>query len=610
MLRLVARFDRLEASFALPKAPAVLGADPSCELHLPLPGVSRRHAMVTPETGTVRIVDLDSKNGLGRGGQRLAEVVLAPGERVRIGRATLTLEETSTADVELGATLQRTHRPVARPGETGPATPDLDSDGTALREAMALVRDLQRGGRGEEILARLRDLLEATAIGVVRPEARVSGEIGFERLVGPPPAEEELASALANRNDRAQWQTGVLQNTLSWWPASATRACMATFPASSSQPSAWQLDLFEYVAEVLDRTHRPPGRPGSRPAAATLVFPEEFVAGESAAMKKLLAVLEPTASSTLDVLILGETGTGKELVARTVHASGPTAGGPFVAINCAAIPAELLEAELFGVEARVATGVDPRPGLFVKADGGSLFLDEIGDMADALQAKLLRALQEREVLPLGGSKPRKVRLRVISASNKEIVEFVRQGRFRADLYYRLRGLQFHLPPLRERPEDIPALATAFVGRAADAHGKEIRGITRKALQVLAAHQWPGNIRELKSELERAVLVAPDGAAIDSTHLGPVRWLVEQAQGASGDRPTASVALGESTAANSLSFRALGERIATVEHEAIREALARTGGNQTEAAKLLGITRNGLALKLSRLGLTKTSSVPT
>ncbi|MBZ0143765.1 MAG: FHA domain-containing protein, partial [Rhodocyclaceae bacterium] len=129
MLRLVARFDRLEASFALPKAPAVLGADPSCELHLPLPGVSRRHATVTPEAGTVRIVDLDSKNGLGRGGQRLAEIVLSPGERVRIGRATLTLEETSTADVELGAALQRAHRPVARPGETGPATPDLDSDG-------------------------------------------------------------------------------------------------------------------------------------------------------------------------------------------------------------------------------------------------------------------------------------------------------------------------------------------------------------------------------------------------------------------------------------------------------------------------------------------------
>ncbi|KAB2965053.1 MAG: sigma-54-dependent Fis family transcriptional regulator [Thermoanaerobaculia bacterium] len=336
-----------------------------------------------------------------------------------------------------------------------------------------------------------------------------------------------------------------------------------------------------------------------------LAFHPDFVLGDSPAMRKLLAAMTPTVCSHLDVLIVGETGTGKELIAEMVHASGPTAKGPFVAINCAAIPNELLEAELFGIEARVATGVDPRPGVFVKAHGGSLFLDEIGDMADALQAKLLRALEQREVLPLGGQKPRKVELRVISASNKPIGEFVQQGRFRPDLYYRLRGLQFHVPPLRERAEDVAPLALAFAERAARRYGKRIAGISRPTFDLLLEHLWPGNVRELKSEVERAVLLCPDGAALDGTHFGPVRWQVEQRRLGGGHAfqsgATAPAHDHAPERGETAPFRTLRERFDEVEREALREALNRTGGNQTEAAKLLGITRNGLAMKVKRLG---------
>ncbi len=303
----------------------------------------------------------------------------------------------------------------------------------------------------------------------------------------------------------------------------------------------------------------------------------------------------------MDVLLLGETGTGKELIARLVHASGHSAKGPFIAINCAAIPSELLEADLFGVEARVATGVDPRPGLFAKAEGGTLFLDEIGDMAERLQAKLLRVLQEREVLPVGAHHPKKIHVRVISASNKDLAARVEAGTFRDDLYYRLRGLQFHLPPLRERKEDLPSLVLAFAQEGAKRYDKEIRGISRKALELLTAYAWPGNIRELKNEVDRAVLLATDGGHLESDHFGPVKYAVEHSR-ANTPQNDAAMTTGSAHAVEASASGALHGRVDAVEREAILEALRATHGNKSKAAQLLGITRNGLALKVKRLGI--------
>jgi len=350
-----------------------------------------------------------------------------------------------------------------------------------------------------------------------------------------------------------------------------------------------------------ESTAQPPPEPAR--AERTLVFPPEFVTGESESMRHLCAQIGATVRSHLDVLLLGETGTGKELFARMIHASGPTAKGPFVAINCAAIPAELLEAQLFGVEARVATGVDPRVGLFVKAEGGSIFLDEIGELPQPLQPKLLRVLQEREVLAVGAHAPRRIRLRVISASNRELEREVRHARFRADLYYRLRGLQFHLPPLRHRREDIPALVARFVAQSAAEHDKHLAGVSRKALDLLRAYAWPGNVRELRSEIDRAVLLADDGATLTSEHFGGVRWHLERMGKESGEVAIArgSQPIDALPAASENPYDLAAARDA-VERRLIREALAETGGNQSRAAKLLGVTRNGLALKAKRLGI--------
>jgi transcriptional regulator with PAS, ATPase and Fis domain len=324
-----------------------------------------------------------------------------------------------------------------------------------------------------------------------------------------------------------------------------------------------------------------------------------MVIGASAAMRDLLQQMSATVSSGIDVLLSGETGTGKEFLARIVHDSGPTRHGPFVPINCAAIPGELLEAELFGVERRVATGVDPRTGLFIEADRGSVFLDEIAELPERLQAKLLRVLQEREVLAVGATRPRKISVRIISASNQDLPRLVVEGRFRADLYYRLQGLAFHSPPLRDRREDIPALALAFLVRGADEYGKNIAGISNAAIELLQLHAWPGNIRELQTELRRAVLVCPNGESVQKEHfvsLSRIRVpsVPEKAQMMPGVAETSDGEAG---------VVLLRERLATIERAEIESAIRAAGGNRSLAARVLGITRNGLAHKLTRLGLT-------
>jgi transcriptional regulator with PAS, ATPase and Fis domain len=355
----------------------------------------------------------------------------------------------------------------------------------------------------------------------------------------------------------------------------------------------------------LPQTPAPEG--GSEEA---LEVPDAMIEGSSTAMRELMGQLRATVHSTLDVLLLGETGTGKELFARMVHASGPKREGPFVAINCAAIPSELLEAELFGVVGRVATGVDPRPGRFTQAGGGSIFLDEVGELPERLQAKLLRVLQEREVLPIGSSRPRKIDVRVISASNRDLARLVQERGFRADLYYRLRGLEFHIPPLRERREDLPELILTFASRASRKYRKRVQGVSRRALTQLMEYSWPGNVRELETEVERAVLLCPAGGTLESEHFGSIRWEEErQRSGSSGEIAVAAPAsLGSSSEGTDAGAQAepdrrpLKERVDELERAAIAEALATTGGNKTRAAELLGITRNGLSLKMKRLGL--------
>ncbi len=318
--------------------------------------------------------------------------------------------------------------------------------------------------------------------------------------------------------------------------------------------------------------------------SSELVFPEGYVPGRSAAMVDFYRALESLRAADLPVLVEGETGVGKEIVAHTLHRSSIRCGGPFVAVNCAAIPADLLEAEMFGIGEGVATGVRKRQGKFIAAQGGTLFLDEIGDMPFELQAKLLRALQEKEIQPVG-SAALPVDVWVISATNTNLRQRANDNTFRRDLYYRVAGSVLRVPALRERTEDIPLLLEHFLRRATAEAGKMIRGVTVKALQALMVYPWPGNVRELEHLAKRLAHSCGDGQAIDSEMLPELFTYVETDELVS--EPTSP---------------RLEDHVRVAERRAIAQALAKSGGSQRQAALLLGISRNTLARKIRQLDI--------
>jgi DNA-binding NtrC family response regulator len=329
-------------------------------------------------------------------------------------------------------------------------------------------------------------------------------------------------------------------------------------------------------------------------------LPADMV-GNSPGFRAAYQLLTQAAGSQIAVLLLGETGVGKELFARALHEMGPRRDEPFVAINCAAIPIELMEAELFGVEKGAFTGaLSSRPGRFERAHGGTLFLDEIGDLPLPAQAKLLRVLQEGELERLGDQKPRKVNVRLVAATNADLQERVKEGRFRSDLYYRLGGYPIFIPPLRERKEDVALLAKAFLAKYAATNGKRLRGFTDKAKRSLLAYPWPGNIRELQNIIERGVILAPNGSRIEANHLFSAsgrEHLQEFGLDVNGDLSPSTPEAGRKLCEAVLNgVMTLDE----VEGVLIQTAVDRARGNLSSASRMLGLTRPQLAYRLKRL----------
>ncbi|MFU8764997.1 MAG: sigma 54-interacting transcriptional regulator, partial [Haliea sp.] len=303
--------------------------------------------------------------------------------------------------------------------------------------------------------------------------------------------------------------------------------------------------------------------------------------GCSAKFLKVRELLARAAESKVTVLLLGETGVGKDMFAKALHQGSPRRDKPFIAVNCAAIPADLIEAELFGVEKGAFTGADQsRPGRFERAHGGTLFLDEVGELSPQAQAALLRVLQESELERLGDTRTRKVDVRLVAATNEDLEEAVRQGRFRADLLYRLNVYSVVVPSLRERIDDVPELARHFVDKYSSLHGKLLQGITDRAMAMLRDYHWPGNIRELGNVIERGIILADNGGQIEASHLFP-NMAVESQSSSSGQLEL-----------NQLAERLLeqGCQMFALEQVLIDRAMERAGGNITRAAKLLGLTR--------------------
>lgn len=322
--------------------------------------------------------------------------------------------------------------------------------------------------------------------------------------------------------------------------------------------------------------------------------------GTSPGFRSAYNLLRPAAGSNITVLLLGETGVGKELFARALHGLGARRDRPFVAINCASIPKELVESELFGVERGAFTGAHAtRLGRFERANGGTLFLDEIGDLPLSTQGKLLRVLQEGELERLGDQKIRKIDVRIVAATHMKLQQLVKEGRFRPDLYYRLNAYQIEIPPLRERKEDISPLAYSFLAKYCAMHGKKLRGFTDKAKRALLTYHWPGNIRELQNVIERGVILAPSGSRIEVRHL----FAVDDGPGLDlNSNLTESVDLNSSDCAVKL-CEAVFNSVMTLEQlEAmlLNTAVTKARGNLSSAARMLGVTRPQIAYRLKRL----------
>jgi len=380
--------------------------------------------------------------------------------------------------------------------------------------------------------------------------------------------------------------------------------------------------------------HRRP-QPPSKAAQTTTLAPSPFGLGESntsdlvldrpvgnsasyhAVLHKILRV----AATNATVLMLGESGVGKTMFAHELHANSQRADCPFIEINCAAIPDQLIESELFGVQRGAFSGAtEARPGRFEIAHGGTIFLDEIGTLSMTAQSKLLRVLQSGELERLGSTKTIKVNVRVIAATNEQLIDAVKEGRFRSDLFYRLNVFPITIDPLRKRKDDLPVLLEACLSKLTKLHGRQLTGITPRALQVLLDHQWPGNIREFENVIERAVILADDGEAIDLRHLAGIEQHTHERVGTVGwedggfigirlpEEPVASVGLGQQEKVSHDQLLAVARQalqrgpidLGQIEEVYIEVAMELAANNISRAATTLGLTRAQLDYRLKKI----------
>jgi DNA-binding NtrC family response regulator len=434
-----------------------------------------------------------------------------------------------------------------------------------------------------------RDILEDEGFGA---ETAPSGEAALRLL-----SQKRFDLVITDLNLTGMTGVQLLSEILSTDPTVAV-ILITGYPSIQSAIEATKKGVYQYLEKPVDRD-RLLGVVGE--IFQHLARLKQTIIGDSPATKAMVRMILKVAPASHTVLILGESGTGKELVAREIHRHSPRHDRPFLAVNCAALTETLLESELFGHEKGAFTDAHAqKKGLFERANHSTLFLDEIGDTSLAMQAKILRVLQERELLRVGGTEAIKVDVRIIAATNKNLEQMLREGRFREDLYYRLKVIPIVCPPLRERREDIEALALHFMRKAALAAGREVKGMSRWALEVLRSYNWPGNIRQLEWALERAVLLG-ETELIEPDDLPPeiVQPAAEPAMVSAAGSSAPAVPLPGASALNPVIPEGSWE-----EHEKakILEALQRTNGNITKAAHLLGMTFRTLQYRLEKFGI--------
>ncbi len=559
----VLRHGAIEERTLPPVGTLTIGRDETVDVTIGDRSVSRHHATLRIEAdGVVTVADEGSRNGTTVGGRRVGREPVVVGERETLvfGDVACHLMTTRRSAFRSDLRLEAAEfdRRLVHEGERALryehsvsvlairfVPGDAEALGRALRAVSGNLTDL------DLYVARDAEAVDVLLVETDRAEARVEAD--------------RLAAALADVH-----------------PA---RIGVATFPGDSPSPA-----LLAAAADLAARGAAGPGVYPATDAVRVLRFGDREVIVADRAMHRVFGLIERVAPAELSVLFTGETGTGKEVAATALHALGPRKRAPLVSLNCAALPEQLLESELFGHERGAFSGaVAAKPGLFEQAAGGTLFLDEIGEMSPPLQAKLLRVLETKRLRRVGGVDERAVDVRVVSATHRDLDREVATGGFRADLLYRLRGMQIELPPLRARPQEIPILAARFVAETLRAAGREVLPIADDAQAALRAYRWPGNVRELRHALTSAAVLA-EGAAITAADLP------ETVRAGGGSSPGLRVSeLGDDGLA-------LDEAVRAYERDRIERAMAAVGGNQTQAAKLLGIPRKTLVSKLKILGL--------
>lgn len=567
LLKILAADGTSVRRFHLGPGEHLVGSSPEAAVHVEAAGISRRHARidVLADGGAV-VRDLGSKNGTFVGGRRVRETAVRGFTMIVFGSVQAVLQPADPArtDVLLGS-------------------PDTAGEGVAASPAAGEGEGLTTQGLHplERLAETLEEVLPSLAEGLASPE-EAADELAHRWIAVLPVGRVEFL-----RRGPAGEAVVAAASTLDAVPRNVAHLEIEGLDGWTLRlraPSSARLEplrpLFRLALASLaarrrpTRSSQPASRQGERPAETP---PPP---GLGPGMSKLYRRAGKVARGDVPVLILGESGAGKEVMARWLHARSRRAAGPFLAVNCAALPKELLESELFGIEKGVATGVEARPGLLERGSGGTVFLDEVGDMAPETQAKVLRILENPTLFRVGGRTPVQVDVRFLAATNRDLEALVEEGGFRRDLYHRLAAFEVKLPPLRERREEIPALAARFFHRELAKSGAASPGITRAALAALVRHPWPGNVRELQNEIAKAALLLEPGEPLDLPHLSP-RLRGSEAQ-------TASLTLDET--------------VRRAEREAFAVALAAAGGDAARAMEILGVSRTTYYRKLKELEL--------
>lgn len=606
MHRLVAYAHNGVRRFNLDRAEMIVGSDEDCDITLPFAGVGHQHAKVRTVGDQILIEDLGSRRGILVNGERVKSVTLQPLDEIRLGSIALLLEDVQP------------EMPRRADTRSEPEThePSITAEGMLQHLARVSSWVLADSSSSTALESLVLEILEDFAGGVLILFQGDGDKVGIKFVIATDALWlgrgdeilQQVQAAIRDRGDSAADGAAVFEDIAAFEGTLDSRPAFITFrslvalerpylfvgafplyrPNGTWSPLAGLRTLADQL--ILGLVHHvgqyEPILFGRREQQRELTLEPGLVVGESKAMKRTLEELRAAVDLEVPVLLRGETGVAKELLARSLHLSGRRSQRPFLVASCAGAAANQIEADLFGAEVPGRHEPVSREGKLLLADGGTLYLENVDQLPLRLQDRLVRFLRSGEVEPVDSLRSRKADVRLIAASQAPLEHGAARDLFRIDLAYRLSQFVVEVPALRERREDLPLLIQAAINRCCHQTGKRVQGITVKAMEALTTHDYPGNLAELESIVRRLVYLCPKGRPIDDSHL-PEEIRMSKVK---GPRPEAESEL------------QLDRLIESCERAAIREALQRADGNKSEAARLLGLSRNGLAMKMTRLSL--------